>query len=109
MIYTLLTSIALMGTADAHTHVNHRKPTHHNTRRHHSNSVVSISWAWVIGHYANERWISGHWLHPANGISHRKHHAGPPPRRPHAKALWVTGHWVNKQGKNVWVRGHWFH
>jgi len=107
MIYTLLTSLTLVGAADAHVH--HRKHSRYNSRRHHSSHVVSINWAWVIGHYEHGRWISGHWKHPAYGISHREHIAGPPPKKPNASTHWIPGHWTVKRGKRTWVRGHWSH
>lgn len=30
-----------------------------------------------------------------------------PAKRPHAKAVWVKGHYVYRNGKYEWIPGHW--
>lgn len=109
MLHVLLTSLALTsGTAEAHTHHPHHTRHHrHKTEVRQVHPVVSVSWTWVNGHYVGLRWVSGYWKHPAHGVSYRAHRAGPPPRKPHAHARWIPGHWERRGKRRVWVSGRW--
>ena len=88
----LILAVGAVPTAEAH-------------KRHQHSSVVKINvgWVWVTG----VNTVSGHWFHPRYGKSYRAHHIGPPNRRPHARAVWVPGHWVGPRHHRRWVQGHW--
>ena len=112
MFHVLLVSaLGFLGTAEAHPgHHAHRGGGHaHKSaiegRR--TAPVASVSWTWVNGHWKGRVWIRDHWRHPQVGVSYRAKHVGPPPRRPHAHAHWVPGHWEWRGPRRVWVSGRW--
>ena len=70
---------------------------------------VTLGWNWIPAHYERGHWVRGHWRHPHYGASHRTLRQGPPPMRPHAKAIWVSGHWKHHNGHRHWIPGKWIH
>jgi hypothetical protein len=78
---------------------------------HPAKTVVSVTlgWNWIPAHYERGHWVRGHWRHPHYGASHRTLRQGPPPIRPHAKAIWVSGHWKYHNGHRHWISGKWVH
>ena len=91
IIITSLLAVLAFAPTSAEAHRGH----------HHSRSVVKVEVGWV--------WVTSaaYWYHPSYGKSYRAKRLGPPPRRPHARAVWVPGHWVGKGHHRRWVQGHW--
>ena len=101
-VFAVTALLTLPTAVDAHPRHNHN----HRVKVHTPAPavVVTLGWTWIEASLIRP----AHWSHPHYGRSHRAYHAGPPPARPHARAVWVPGHWERRGRHNrVWVNGHW--
>lgn len=66
--------------------------------------ITTVTWTWVRARRVSGEYVPGHWSHPQHG---REFTDSRPVHRPHANAVWASGHWEGKGRRRHWVSGAW--